>query len=170
MDNIALYTLPTLQTTSPSGAITFTTNGGATVTYTAPTFILAQQVQGLVDAFLLSPDSFIDLSTKLSLQLYQVAGAGSTVGMIAGTSYLMYGAGFQPGSMATLTNGAGTVTLPVALTFVSPGMVIFVAPDNTVPPYNALDTADTNVLTVINSNGQSAQSGNATTPVLFGWT
>lgn len=64
----------------------------------------------------------------------------------------------------TLTNQASTVTLPLTFNVVSPGMFFFIGPDNSIPPYNALDTADTNTLTLTNPDGTNTSIGG------LGWT
>ena len=169
VDNICTSSLGTFQTTTPSGVITFNSVAAAAPTYTAQTYMIAQQVQALLDAFILSGNNFVDLSSEMPLQMFQGMGAFGTYKMTAGSPVYIYGTGFKPGTTGTLTNGAATVTLPVTLQYISPGLIALIAPDNTVPPYNTLDAANTNVLTFINGSTKFASSS-ATTTFLLGWT
>ncbi len=171
VDNMATNTMATIQTTTPTGTISFVMNGGASPTYTAQSYLLAQQVNLLLDAFVLSGDNFSDLSSKLPLQLFQCAGGQDNhlITMVPGDIYLVYGAGFVPGSTATLTNDAQTVTAPVQFSMITPGMGQFIAPDNATPPWNGLDAGTTNTLTITNPDGKTFNSADATTPFTYGW-
>lgn len=173
--NLGPYSMPAFQTSVSTGVITFTTLSGGSTSFNAASFIQAQQVQALIDAFVLSGDNFIDLSSKLPLQLLYdaIAGTGSTGQQklpAVGNPVMIFGAGFTPATSMSLQNAAATVTAGVTSTFITPGWMSFAAPDNTIAPWNGLDTTNTNNLIVSNPDGTTFSSANAPTAFSFGWT
>ena len=175
LDSIGTYSLTPLNTGGTTGAMTIVSTGGSSQTYTAFSYIQAQQVQSILDNFYLSENSFLDASSLLALQqlVPTIAGVVNTGGLklpAVGNPVVIFGAGFTPQTTGALQNAAASVTVPIPLTFISPGMLSFNAPDNGVAPWNALDAGDTNNLILTNPNGTTFSSANAPTAFSFGWT
>lgn len=157
------YFLSTLNTSSAGGSISFTLPAGSALNAAWGNYFFAQSVLTLIDNAQSSTET-VDLSSRLPFQIITFINYQGQTAIGIGKTSGVFGCKFTPGMTATLTNQSATVTLPLTINVSSPGLFYFTGPDNTVPPYNALDTADINTLTLTNPDGTTTSIGG------LGWT